>query len=78
MRLARLVTGLGLAGGIALAGRRGDVVRFAVELHNPSRAPVTFERCPLAVEVLAPTGAPEAHQNLAHCASGGFADQPVG
>ena len=45
-----------------LTARRGDTARFAVQLHNPSAAPVSFQRCPLVVEMLAPAGRPEAHQ----------------
>jgi hypothetical protein len=44
------------------ATRRGQVARFGVRLTNPSSAPVTFERCPLFVEALAPAGGPEPHQ----------------
>jgi len=45
-----------------LTGRRGEEVRFAVELRNRSTAPIPFDRCPLVVEVLAPAGASEVHQ----------------
>ena len=51
-----------LSGKASLTGRRGDVVRFAVELRNPSTAPVSFERCPLVAEMLAPAGRPEGHR----------------
>ncbi len=49
-------------GGSPLAGKRGEVVRFAVQLHNVSAAAVRFDRCPLLVELLAPAGRPEVHQ----------------
>jgi hypothetical protein len=45
-----------------LGGRRGETARFAVLLRNPSAVPVSFEHCPLIVEMLAPAGQPEAHQ----------------
>jgi hypothetical protein len=46
-----------------LHGRRGQDVRFAVELHNASTTDtVRFDRCPLVAEKLAPTGDTEAHQ----------------
>jgi hypothetical protein len=45
-----------------LGGRRGEPVRFVVELHNPSDAPISFEHCPLVIEMLAPAGHPEVHQ----------------
>jgi hypothetical protein len=48
--------------GAQLSGRRGETVRFAVRIGNPSPAPITFERCPLVVEMLAPAGQPEVHQ----------------
>ncbi|MEN3307281.1 MAG: hypothetical protein V7603_3483 [Micromonosporaceae bacterium] len=51
-----------LSGNGPLTGRRGDTARFAVEIRNPSAAPIPFERCPLLVEMLAPAGRPEAHQ----------------
>jgi hypothetical protein len=57
-----------LSGG-KLTGRPGATVRFAVELRNPSAAPVPFPRCPLVVELLAPAGQPEAHQ--LNCAAAG-------
>ncbi|WP_028057857.1 DUF4232 domain-containing protein [Candidatus Solirubrobacter pratensis] len=47
----------------ALRGRRGQVLRFAVELRNASRTEtVSFGRCPLVAEKFAPVGATEAHQ----------------
>ena len=47
----------------SIAGRRGETVRFAVQLHNPSSStPVQIARCPLVAEMLAPAGAPEVHQ----------------
>jgi Protein of unknown function (DUF4232) len=52
-----------------LTGRRGDTVRFAVLVRNPSAAPVGFARCPLVVLMLAPAGRPEAHQ--LNCAAAG-------
>jgi hypothetical protein len=52
-----------LSGGAGqLTGRRGETVRFAVQLRNPSTAAIPFERCPLVVEMLAPAGTPEVHQ----------------
>ena len=45
-----------------LSGKRGETVSFVVELHNPSSAPISFERCPLVIEMLAPAGHPEVHQ----------------
>lgn len=47
---------------IRLAGRRGQVARFAIRLENASRQVVRFDRCPLLVETLEPAGAPEVHQ----------------
>ena len=44
-----------------LSGKRGEVARFVVQLHNPSAAPISFEHCPLVIE-LAPAGRPEVHQ----------------
>jgi hypothetical protein len=41
---------------------RGSTAQFGVRLANVSGAPVQFERCPLFVEALAPSGVPEAHQ----------------
>lgn len=41
---------------------RGSTAHFGVRLSNVSGAPVPFERCPLFVEALAPSGLPEAHQ----------------
>ncbi|HEY7046686.1 MAG TPA: DUF4232 domain-containing protein [Jatrophihabitantaceae bacterium] len=51
-----------LSGSAPVTAARGDTARFAVQLHNPSTAPVSFPRCPLVVEMLAPAGRPEAHQ----------------
>jgi hypothetical protein len=52
-----------VSGGTApLTGERGQTVRFVVELRNATAAPVSFERCPLFVEMLAPAGRPEVHQ----------------
>jgi hypothetical protein len=45
-----------------LTGTRGAVVRYAVRLRNVSTAPITFDRCPLVVEMLVPASTPEAHQ----------------
>lgn len=46
-----------------LHGRRGELVRFAVELRNPNRqATIRFDRCPVVAELLAPAGRTEAHQ----------------
>jgi hypothetical protein len=45
-----------------LSGKRGGTARFAVLVRNPSAVPISFERCPLVVELLAPAGKPEAHQ----------------
>jgi hypothetical protein len=41
---------------------RGSTAQFGVRLANVSGTPVPFERCPLFVEALAPSGVPEAHQ----------------
>ncbi len=51
-----------LPGDDKLTGRRGQPARFAVRLSNPSSVPVAFTRCPLFVELLAPSGQPEVHQ----------------
>jgi hypothetical protein len=52
-----------LPGGEApLAGKRGEVARFAVQLHNASATTVRFDRCPVLIEMLAPAGRPEVHQ----------------
>ncbi|HET6214356.1 MAG TPA: DUF4232 domain-containing protein [Micromonosporaceae bacterium] len=45
-----------------LAGERGEVVRFVVRISNPSATPISFEHCPLVVEMLAPAGQPEVYQ----------------
>jgi hypothetical protein len=45
-----------------LTGRRGGTTRFAVQVRNPSATPISFERCPLVTEMLAPAGRPEVHQ----------------
>jgi hypothetical protein len=45
-----------------LRGKRGETARFVVQVRNPSGAPISFERCPLVVEMLAPAGRPEVHQ----------------
>lgn len=59
-----------LSGGEApLAGKRGEVVRFAVQLHNASAAAVRFDRCPILIEMLAPAGRPEVHQLNCRAAS---------
>ena len=50
-----------LSGTGPISGKRGQAVPFAVELHNPSIVPVTFDTCPLVIEMLAPNGQPEAH-----------------
>jgi hypothetical protein len=41
---------------------RGSTAQFGLRLANVSGAAVSFERCPLFVEALAPSGGPEAHQ----------------
>lgn len=41
---------------------RGSTAHFGVRLANVSRATVTFERCPLFVEELAPAAGPAAYQ----------------
>ena len=47
----------------ALRGRRGQELRFAVELRNASTTDtVRFDRCPLVAEKFAPTGPTEPHQ----------------
>jgi Protein of unknown function (DUF4232) len=52
-----------------LRARRGQQLRFAVELRNASKTQsVTFDRCPLVAEKLAPIGPTEAHQ--LNCAAG--------
>jgi len=59
-----------LSGGKAsLEGRRGEVVRFAVQLHNASAEAVRFDRCPLLIEMLAPAGRAEVHQLNCRAAS---------
>jgi hypothetical protein len=51
-----------LSGGTGpLTGRRGETVGFSVLLLNPSSTPVSFERCPLVIQMLAPAGQPEVH-----------------
>ena len=45
-----------------LTGKPGETARFVVQIRNPSPAPISFERCPLIVEMLAPAGRPEVHQ----------------
>jgi hypothetical protein len=55
--------------GVRLTARRGQVARFAVRLRDTSAAPVRFDRCPLVVEDLAPSGQPEVHQ--LNCQSAG-------
>jgi hypothetical protein len=54
---------LTLSGGAPpLRGRRGDVVRYSVELLNASRTiTARFDRCPLVLELLAPAGTAEVH-----------------
>src|SRR6266567_4268320 len=52
-----------------LEGRRGEVVRFAVQLHNASAEAVRFDRCPLLIEMLAPAGRAEVHQLNCRAAS---------
>ena len=42
-----------------LSAKRGETARFVVQLYNQSAAPVSFEHCPLLVEMLAPAGQPE-------------------
>jgi hypothetical protein len=56
-------------GGARLTGKRGQVARFAVRLTNTSATEVEFNRCPLVVEDLAPSGQPEVHQ--LNCRSAG-------
>jgi hypothetical protein len=57
--LAKIVS---LDGKRSITGRRGEVVRYAVELRNPESVAVSFGLCPLVVEMVAPTGRPEGHQ----------------
>jgi hypothetical protein len=46
-----------------LTGRRGEDLRFAVELRNASATEtVSFDRCPLVAEKFAPVGPTEAHE----------------
>jgi hypothetical protein len=48
---------------VAPHGRRGELVRFAVELRNPNqRAMISFARCPAVAVLLAPAGVTEVHQ----------------
>jgi hypothetical protein len=50
-------------GGGTLSGRRGQDLRFSVELHNASSTDtVRFDQCPLVAEKFAPVGPTEAHQ----------------
>lgn len=59
-----------ISGGKApLTGKRGYEVSFAVQLHNASGTPVRFDRCPLVIEMLAPSGRPEVHQLNCRAAS---------
>jgi hypothetical protein len=51
-----------LSGRGQVTAKLGETASFAVQLRNPSPAPVSFERCPLVIEMLAPTGRPEVHQ----------------
>jgi hypothetical protein len=53
----------------SLTGTRGAVVRYAVQLRNVSTAPITFDRCPLVVEMLVPASTTEAHK--LNCAAAG-------
>jgi hypothetical protein len=53
----------------SLAGKRGEVIRFAIQLHNASATAVRFDRCPLLIEMLAPAGRPEVHQLNCQAAS---------
>ena len=48
--------------GSPLAGKRGHIARFVIQLHNTSPAPVRFGRCPLLAEQLAPFGQTEVYQ----------------
>jgi hypothetical protein len=48
--------------GSEVTGGRGATAKFLVTLRNVDRVPARFGRCPLFVEVVAPVGAPEAHQ----------------
>jgi hypothetical protein len=52
-----------------VSGKRGATVRYTVLIHNPSGQPVTFERCPMLVQLLAPAGRPEAYR--LNCAAAG-------
>jgi hypothetical protein len=50
-------------GGGTLRGRRGQDLRFSVELRNASSTEtVRFDQCPLVAEKFAPIGSTEAHQ----------------
>jgi hypothetical protein len=43
--------------------RRGELLRFAIELRNPNQqATIGFARCPALAELLAPAGVTEVHQ----------------
>ena len=48
--------------GATLTGKRGQVARFVIRLHNESATPVRFDGCPLLAENLAPSGQIEIHQ----------------
>jgi uncharacterized protein DUF4232 len=45
-----------------LHARRGELLAYSVAIRNPGRATVRFDKCPFAVQMLAPAGAPEAHR----------------
>jgi hypothetical protein len=57
---AKVLTLGGTAG--LLHGVRGSVLRYSVLLHNESTDTLSFTRCPLVAEMLAPNGTVEAHQ----------------
>jgi hypothetical protein len=45
-----------------LHARRGELLAYSVAIRNAGHATVGFDKCPFAVEMLAPAGAPEAHR----------------
>ena len=45
-----------------LQAHRGQLLRYSVTLRNADRGTVRFDKCPFAVELLAPAGTMEAHR----------------
>jgi len=58
-----------LPGARELTAKRGATVRYAVLIRNPSGQAVTFERCPMLIQLLAPAGRSEVYQ--LNCAAAG-------